>query len=425
MPPTWPNELHSRLGAPVRLRGITVYHDFPWTDLFPDERTQFKNGMSLAQLAIDNTPSGKKPALLLTVDDDEPERPIETDDEYVVVVRIRQYLVEAGADAAASYYAHGLRKRLAQLSALEDIAQSPELVQSFLEDHLTIDMIESWARAQSERRDALKSIAGQADGLAEIPAERVIEALRSMREVPSDVWLALVELLPELMDDEARRVLLGYITADPNGRRTASEAIGARIADRIADTRDAIGEYEALLRSPDATETSLQRFIENHPWMVGLDYVSVRERRAIPRGQLDFLLERYDGFYDILELKSPNDVIVACDPPAGDMPPSANTFRLGPALANALAQVHVYRDSLTTESGTVERLWGLANSRDPRLIIVIGQLSTMSDDCQRVLEQLNLSLHRVEIMPYDVLGRRAEGWLANIERYLAVDAKVS
>ena len=81
--------------------------------------------------------------------------------------------------------------------------------------------------------------------------------------------------------------------------------------------------------------------------------------------------------------------------------------------------MHVYRDVLTTDSDLLHRWYGLKDTRDPRIFIVIGRVKTMTEDCQRVLAQLNLSLHRVEIMPYDVLGQRAEGWLTNIERLLS------
>jgi hypothetical protein len=398
-----------------------VYHDFTWTELFSDQRTQFKNGLSLAHLVCDGCPAGKRPALLLTIDENAVERALETEDEYVVVVRIRQYLAEAEGDAAAAYYAHHLRTRITQLAVLEELGQSPDRLVSFLEDHLTVDLVETWMTASPDRLDVLRRVASPGDSSPRLSPERVAEALRAMGEVPQAVWEALVEVLPPLLDEETRQRLLNVITADPRGREAASAMLGARVADRISDTRKAISEYEELLRSETASETALQSFIEDHPWMVGLDYVSVRARRLLPRGQLDFCLERFDGFYDILELKGPNDPIVLASSSSDDLPPPASSFRLGPALANALAQVHVYRDSLALDSGLIGRLYGLKNSRDPRLIIVIGKASAMTEDCQRVLEQLNLSLHRVEVMPYDVLGARAEGWLSNIEHYLGVE----
>lgn len=75
---------------------------------------------------------------------------------------------------------------------------------------------------------------------------------------------------------------------------------------------------------------------------------------------------------------------------------------------------------LTTHEDTLENLYGLRQSRNPRLLIVIGNASQLPEDRARVLQQLNLSLHRVEIVPYDVIGERAKGWLANLEHYLAL-----
>lgn len=149
--------------------------------------------------------------------------------------------------------------------------------------------------------------------------------------------------------------------------------------------------------------------------------MSVKSRFGIPRGQLDFILERYDGFHDVLELKDPHDpIITQKTQPTVDAPASSSQFSLSPDLANALAQVHDYRDILTSEESTVSRRYGLRNSRNPRLIVLIGKSSSLTPERERVLEQLNLSLNRVEIVPYDIVGRRAEGWLSNIEKHLAL-----
>lgn len=129
----WPTTLYKRRGGAKRLLGLTVYHDFVWKALFSDERTQFKNGQSLARLARSDCPEGKRPALLLTLNDDADEVPIETEDEYVVVVRIRQYLKQANVDdPAAAYYAHRLRQGITGLARFREIASSPELLEHFL-----------------------------------------------------------------------------------------------------------------------------------------------------------------------------------------------------------------------------------------------------------------------------------------------------
>lgn len=44
----WDPPLKSRWGAPQRLHGIRVFHDFEWRDVFPDERSghTFSEGRS-------------------------------------------------------------------------------------------------------------------------------------------------------------------------------------------------------------------------------------------------------------------------------------------------------------------------------------------------------------------------------------------
>ena len=123
--------------------------------------------------------------------------------------------------------------------------------------------------------------------------------------------------------------------------------------------------------------------------------MQVRARRALPRGELDFILERYDGFHDLLELKSPQDPIIIAPDDIDSVPPSASAFALSPDLSQALAQIHVYRDILSTGDQIVDRLYGLRNTRDPRVIIVIGQRASLTEHRERVLRSLNLSLHRL------------------------------
>jgi hypothetical protein len=118
---------------------------------------------------------------------------------------------------------------------------------------------------------------------------------------------------------------------------------------------------------------------------------------------VDFLLERFDGFHDLLEVKSPDDLLFeAVGGRKADIR-SPSAFRLSKALSLALAQVHAYRDILSHET-THEELYGLRNTRDPRITILIGRASELTDQEERVRHELNCSLHRVEVVPFDVLA---------------------
>jgi hypothetical protein len=414
----WPRKLYKRRGSPQRLAGLTVYYDFRWRDRFPDRRTQFRNGQSLARLIRAECPEGKTPALLLTLDALADEAPILTDDEYIAVVRLDEYLNEATGDPATSYYARNL-DRITDTSHFRRIADSPEILGDFLDEHLSVELISSWAGRNERRLDQLRAIQSapsQGPNVSEL-----LEALKGVGQLDGGVWNALVDLLPPLMDNDARQAMVSAITRDQPGRLVVSSAIASRILERMEDARTAAEQYSQLLSVSSTTETDLQQFIQDHPWMIGLDYVAVRPRFAIPRGQLDFILERYDGFHDVLELKSPQDpIIMSSEVGRASSPPSPSRYALSAALAGALAQVHAYRETLTTHDRTLEEAYGLPRSRNPRMVIVIGRTSSLTDSGKRVLEQLNLSLSRVEIMPYDIVGERARGWLSNLQHYLSI-----
>lgn len=398
---------------------MRIYHDFPWTELFANRRTQFKHGLSLARLVREECPPRLEPAILLTTDDEAVEGGVESEDEYVVVVNILRYLAQPSVDAAASYYAHR-RHRITQRAAMEEIRQSPELLQALLQEHLTIELIDTWSNGSPERREALRDLAAHDPEQHTVrpTAQEIIDALLALDDIPDEVWRALVAFLPHVLGANTRETILDAITEEPGGRQQAAHTLGSRLAERIADTYRAVDEYETLLGTPGTTETDLQRFIERHPWLISLDYTSITPRRVVPRGELDFCLERFDGYYDILELKGPSEPIVSHSGSSGQLPPPANAYRLGRSLANALAQVHVYRDVFASGSTLLQEQYGLQQPRDPRFVVVIGRRSDMTEDAVRVLHQLNLSLHRVEILPYDHLGERARVRLGNLEAFL-------
>jgi hypothetical protein len=170
----------------------------------------------------------------------------------------------------------------------------------------------------------------------------------------------------------------------------------------------------------------MQTFIEDNLWLLGLDYAVMRPRKSGPSGTADFLLQRYDGFHDLLELKSPHDEIIRAPEVAdGAGVPPPHEYALSKTLAQALAQAIVYRDRLTRHPDAAEEFYGLPHTRDPRLVIVIGKADPLPDHRRRVLLELNRSLHRVEVVPYDVLAKRASAVLNNIELHLLAASEAS
>jgi hypothetical protein len=376
--------------------------------------------MALAARVMEDCPSGKTPALLLTVRDDVDEGARVMGSYYVLVVNLPRYLESADADAAVSYLAGRLGPGITRARRFPGAAElEEEQLDDLLEQRLDGPALMRWAGLDRERLALLGALAGgtesPANGGQVVDEAALVDTFERLGSLSPDVASAVAALIDDETEIEARTALLRALTDDVDGRYTTAEMLRDRTADRLADAREAVVEFDSLLAT--SNETQLQEFLEINPWILGLDYAQMRARQPIVRGTLDFLLERFDGFHDLLELKSPQDGIVLAPDGRRGARASASQFRLSPALAQALAQVHVYRDALRDES-VAEKHFGLPNAYEPRIIIVIGTAAEFSDERKRLLRELNRSLHRVEIVPYDWVGDRANAILDSVDRYL-------
>lgn len=417
----WDLPLRHRRGASERLCGIDVFFDFEWLEEFPDERAQFRNGMCLAAFVRKNTPSGKTPALLLTVRPEPKQGFRHTDTFCVFVVNLREYRATA-ENAALSYLAAHLDVDITDVDRLQKLASTadPLVLGSFIEYHREAELVVRWAESNAERLVNLRTSLGVAPSEPASLAD-AIQAVGALDDLPDEDVQLIAELLASA-NKERRVEILRAITSDTNGREATSEVLAERTAQRIEDARSAVSAYRALLEDSGSTETAMQKFIEENIWLLGLDYAAMRPRPPGPSGATDFLLERFDGFSDLLELKSPHDEIIKAPAETESGVPPPHKYSLSATLAQAIAQAVVYRDRLTRYAEASKELYGLRHTRDPRLIIVLGTAAELPQHRKSVLIELNKSLHRIEIVPYDVLADRAEARLDNVDEYLLADA---
>jgi hypothetical protein len=418
---TWDVKLNHRRGSETRLAGVDVYYEFKWRDVFPSERAQFKNGQCLAELVRDHCPPSKKPALLLTLREGLEQGFRQTPKFLIFVVNLPEYRRSTG-DAARSYLASHLGVEITEISQLHELAASAdaEVLRAFVESHINLEHIAAWVSDDEERVQQLRNIAGGTNGQAGAPSlADTIAALEALGGLDAEGVAAVAGFFGRGKDHRQRLDLLRAVTEDPTGRYITGEVLAERTPQRVEDARNAMAAYQALLDDEASNETTMQKFIERNLWLLGLDYAVMRARKSGVSGAMDFLLQRYDGFHDLLELKSPQDELIIAPDIADDDPvPSPSEYALSKTLAQALAQAHVYRDRLTRYPEAAEEFYGLPHTRDPRLIIVIGKAESLPEHRQRVLLELNKSLHRVEIVPYDVLAKRATAVLDNVELYL-------
>lgn len=97
---------------------------------------------------------------------------------------------------------------------------------------------------------------------------------------------------------------------DQPGREAAATVLHERVAERVADARRNLDAYRALLDNPAASETGMQDFLAPHSLLFGLELRQHPTAAVRPSGSMDFLLERYDGYIDVVELKGPHEPIL-------------------------------------------------------------------------------------------------------------------
>lgn len=168
---------------------------------------------------------------------------------------------------------------------------------------------------------------------------------------------------------------------------------------------NSIREYAAMLQN-NLVENDWQKWFEKNTWVLGSEFVRVLDERHIDtRNISDFLLQAYDGFLDIVEIKRPE----------GDMQFWAsardhNNLVPSSPLTKAIAQATRYIFEVEREANSVkflERVDGVKTVK-PRGILVFGRSARWGTDENEAYRILNSSYHNLTIMTYDHVLERAK-----------------
>ena len=160
----------------------------------------------------------------------------------------------------------------------------------------------------------------------------------------------------------------------------------------------AITEFEAMLNA-DLREHDWQGWFSKNNWILGSDFVRVIDERAIDTDNIaDYLVQAFDGFLDIIEIKRPGGGLRfwASSLDHGNHIPSNE-------LVKAITQANTYIFELEREINSqkfIERV-GAVRTVKPRCVLVFGRSHGWSDDERRAFRILNASYHNLSIITYD------------------------
>ena len=175
----------------------------------------------------------------------------------------------------------------------------------------------------------------------------------------------------------------------------------------------AIVQFERMLVD-DVTEHTWQQWFSKNDWVLGSDFVRVLDERAIdPDNVADYLVEAFDGFLDIIEIKRPGGGLRfwASARDHDNCVPSAD-------LVKAITQANGYIFEVEREINSqkfLERVGGVRTIK-PRCVLVFGRSHDWDEDECRTFRILNSSYHNLSIMSYDHVLARAKRLLGVVRK---------
>ncbi|HDY89787.1 MAG TPA: DUF4263 domain-containing protein [bacterium] len=174
---------------------------------------------------------------------------------------------------------------------------------------------------------------------------------------------------------------------------------------RFQEKKKAISEFEEKLKD-DHVEGVWQKWFSENSWVLGSEFVEVLGDRDIDTDNIsDYLMEAYDGFLDIIEIKRPG----------GDLQfwfSHRDHDNLVPHsdLVKAITQTANYIYEVEREANSIKFLerTGHVPVVKPRAVLIYGRSKDWGADQKRAYRILNSSYHNITILTYDHVLARAK-----------------
>ncbi len=172
------------------------------------------------------------------------------------------------------------------------------------------------------------------------------------------------------------------------------------LKERIA----AVEEFEKTI-SQDLVEHDWQKWFKTNYWILGSEFVSVIDDRAIDTEHItDYIMKAYDGFLDVIEIKRPNAKLKfwADAQDHGNYVPSTD-------LVKAVTQSTKYVFELEREANSIKFMERTGGSKvvKPRCILIFGRSNEWNDGQKEAYRLLNASYHNILVLTYDHVLERA------------------
>lgn len=208
-----------------------------------------------------------------------------------------------------------------------------------------------------------------------------------------------IEHLKAIFVDPDKQKVLDFIAK--NNILPEDLIVGLQNQTRI----NAVREFEGML-CQNLVEQKWQKWLKLNDWVLGSEFVKILDEREIDTANItDYLMQAYDGFLDIVEIKRPEGTLRfwADDQDHGNYVPSSD-------LTKAVTQATKYIYEVEREANNVKFLERVGNVKTikPRCVLIFGRSNNWNDEQKEAYRILNSSYHNLMIMTYDHVLRRAK-----------------
>ena len=208
-----------------------------------------------------------------------------------------------------------------------------------------------------------------------------------------------IEHLKAIFDNPDKQKVLDFIAK--NNILSNDLIAGLQSQARI----NAVNEFETML-GQNLVEQNWQEWLKQNDWVLGSEFVRILDEREVDTANItDYLMQAYDGFLDIIEIKRPegNLRFWADTQDHGNYVPSSD-------LTKAITQATRYIYEVEREANSVKFLERVKNVKTikPRCILIFGRSNDWNNEQKEAYRILNSSYHNLSIMTYDHVLLRAK-----------------
>lgn len=179
-----------------------------------------------------------------------------------------------------------------------------------------------------------------------------------------------------------------------------------RVADRaikgVLYYKNKLSEFEMLIESSNVREESIQGFLKENSWIFGTEYIKVMPKMPLSHNfVVDFLLRRFDGSWEVVELELPTDIIFT------------TKMNIRAKVTGAIGQVQNAQEFMVKNYAFLKTTENIGVYK-PRGFVVIGD--RLSNEERDRLEVINKSYIDVTIVTYRDLLQKASKQIEMIEK---------